>query len=116
MSWRLASPCRVSPATNSRATWRLNSMLCVRCLAMGFHPSKARLDGQFLLVQPSGPRGPLHQGVIFPRRITMVVMDEAGIGKDAAHRGHDKIGATAYANLDKKGTQQKIRISRKARI
>jgi uncharacterized membrane protein YeaQ/YmgE (transglycosylase-associated protein family) len=34
-------------------------MLCVRCLAMGFHPSKARLDGQFLLVQPSGPRGPL---------------------------------------------------------
>jgi hypothetical protein len=30
--------------------------------------------------------------------------------------GHDKIGATAYANLDKKGTQQKIRISRKARI
>src|SRR3984885_13339914 len=36
-------------------------MLCVRCLAMGFHPSKARLDGQFLLVQPSGPRGPLHE-------------------------------------------------------
>ena len=30
--------------------------------------------------------------------------------------GHDKIGATAYANLDKKGTKQKIRISRKARI
>jgi hypothetical protein len=23
-------------------------------------------------------------------------------------RGHDKIGATAYANLDRKGTQQKI--------
>ena len=31
-------------------------------------------------------------------------------------RGHDKIGATAYASLDKKGTQQKIHISRKARI
>ena len=30
--------------------------------------------------------------------------------------GHDKIGATAYASLDKKGTQQKIHISRKARI
>jgi hypothetical protein len=26
-------------------------------------------------------------------------------------RGHDKIGATAYASLDKKGTQQKIHIS-----
>ena len=34
----------------------------------------------------------------------------------AASWGHDKIGATAYANLDKKGTQQKIHISRKARI
>ena len=31
-------------------------------------------------------------------------------------RGHDKIGATAYANLDKKETQQKIHISLKARI
>jgi hypothetical protein len=30
--------------------------------------------------------------------------------------GHDKIGATAYASLDKKGTEQKIHISRKARI
>ena len=30
--------------------------------------------------------------------------------------GHDKIGARAYAKLDKKGTQQKIHISRKARI
>ena len=46
----------------------------------------------------------------------MVVMDEAGIGKDAAHRGHDKIGATAYANLDKRRIRQKIHISRKARI
>jgi hypothetical protein len=32
-------------------------------LAMGFHPSKARLDGQFLLVQPSDPRGPLHRAL-----------------------------------------------------
>jgi hypothetical protein len=30
--------------------------------------------------------------------------------------GHDKIGATAYANLDRRGTQQKIQTSRKARI
>src|ERR1700733_1711731 len=33
----------------------------------------------------------------------------------ASFRGHDKIGATAYASLDKKGTEQKIHISRKAR-
>src|SRR6185312_14597569 len=45
-------------------------MLCVRCFAMGFHPSKARHKGQFLLAQPSAPRGPLHHGVISPRRIT----------------------------------------------
>ena len=31
-------------------------MLCVRCLAMGFHVSKARLDGQFLPVQASRPK------------------------------------------------------------
>jgi hypothetical protein len=42
-----------------------------------------------------------------------------GDGGCAARRrtwGHDKIGATAYASLDKKGTEQKIHISRKARI
>jgi hypothetical protein len=31
----------------------------VRCLAMGFHPSKARLPGQLLSPILSGPRGPL---------------------------------------------------------
>jgi hypothetical protein len=34
----------------------------------------------------------------------------------AVFRGHDKIGATTYASLDKKGTEQKIHIPRKARI
>jgi hypothetical protein len=34
-------------------------------LAMGFHPSKARLDGQFLLVQPSGPRAHSNRGAKF---------------------------------------------------
>jgi hypothetical protein len=33
--------------------------VCARCLAMGFHLSEARLDGQFSLVRLSGPRGPL---------------------------------------------------------
>src|SRR5271166_1009100 len=35
-------------------------MLCARCLAMSFHLSKARPDGQFMNAQPSAPRGPLH--------------------------------------------------------
>jgi hypothetical protein len=33
-------------------------MLCVRCLAMGFHPSKARHKGQFLLAHTVRPKGP----------------------------------------------------------
>jgi len=32
----------------------------MRCLAMGFHPSKARLPGQFLVLDPSILRGALH--------------------------------------------------------
>jgi hypothetical protein len=36
ISWRLARPCKVSPATNSYATCRLNSMLCERCRGMAF--------------------------------------------------------------------------------
>jgi hypothetical protein len=45
----------------------LNSMLCVRCLAMGFLLSKARLDGQFQYAPLSAPRGPL-QLSLGPRR------------------------------------------------
>src|SRR5271165_2369980 len=56
-------------------------MLCARCLAMSFHLSKARPDGQFMNAQPSAPRGPLHQGVTFPRRITFHL---AG-NRNAAH-------------------------------
>src|SRR5437773_8024794 len=36
MPWRLASPWGDSPPRNSWTTWRLNSIECVRCLAMGF--------------------------------------------------------------------------------
>src|SRR6266511_3306387 len=34
--WRLASACGDSPLRNSWTTCRLNSIECVRCLAMGF--------------------------------------------------------------------------------
>src|SRR6516164_6824315 len=34
--WRLARACSDSPPRNSWTTWRLNSIECVRCLAMGF--------------------------------------------------------------------------------
>src|SRR5260221_8548305 len=43
-SCRCARPCSVSPARYSCATCRLNSMLWDRCLAMGSHPPKARLQ------------------------------------------------------------------------
>jgi hypothetical protein len=33
----------------------------VRCLAMGFLLSKARLDGQIDIAALSAPRGPLHK-------------------------------------------------------
>jgi hypothetical protein len=59
MSWRLASPCRVSPPSYSCATWRSNSTLWDPCFAMGLHPSEARHPGQIAVARPSGPRGPL---------------------------------------------------------
>jgi hypothetical protein len=51
----------------------------------------------------------------YPNIVAAVAQAKAQMAS-ADDRGHDKIGATAYANLDKKGTQQKIHISRKARI
>ena len=39
-AWRAREGSRPPPAKNSWETWRLNSMLCVRCLAMGFLLSK----------------------------------------------------------------------------
>jgi hypothetical protein len=43
-----------------RAADRLNAVLCERCLAMGFHPWKARRPGQSSAVTMSGSRGALH--------------------------------------------------------
>ena len=40
----------------------------MRCRGMGFHPLKARLTGQFLLLDLSTPKGALHQGVKIARR------------------------------------------------
>jgi hypothetical protein len=51
----------------------------------------------------------------YPNIVAAVAQAKAQMAS-ADDRGHDKIGATAYANLDKKGTQQKVHISRKARI
>ena len=53
------------------ATWRLNSMLWERCLAMGFHLSKARLEDQILNSDLSGPRGPLQSRVSSQRKSTL---------------------------------------------
>src|SRR4029077_3734666 len=64
MSCRLGSAYRVSPATNSCATCRLNSMLCERCLAMAFILRKPSPPCQFTNLNLSGPRGALHCAVI----------------------------------------------------
>jgi len=52
-----------SASNFSRPDHSWNSMLCVRCLAMGFHPWKARHEGQFWLARLSAPRGPLQTRV-----------------------------------------------------
>src|SRR5262245_20003346 len=64
-SCRLASAYRVSPATNSCATCRLNSMLCERCLAMAFILRKPSSPCQIRNLNLSGPRGALHGHVCF---------------------------------------------------
>src|SRR5437868_2049656 len=62
MLWRLASAWGDSPPRNSCTTWRLNSIECVRCLAMGFlleSPVQlADSQGPYL----STPKGALHRG------------------------------------------------------
>src|SRR4029078_9270318 len=67
INWRersclLARPYRVSPATNSCATCRLNSMLCERCLAMAFILRKPRSTCQIRNLNLSGSRGALQIG------------------------------------------------------
>src|SRR5881227_2938380 len=63
MSCRLASAYRVSPATNSCATCRLNSMLWERCLAMAFILRKPSSPCQITKLNLSGPRGALQDEV-----------------------------------------------------
>src|SRR6188472_2909511 len=50
MLWRLASAWGDSPPRNSCTTWRLNSIECVRCLAMGF-----LLESPVQLADSQGP-------------------------------------------------------------
>src|SRR5436305_14270640 len=50
MLWRLASAWGDSPPRNSCTTWRLNSIECVRCLAMGF-----LLESTVQLADSQGP-------------------------------------------------------------
>src|SRR5437773_4837547 len=65
MPWRLASAWGDSPPRNSWTTWRLNSIECVRCLAMGF-----LLESPVQLADSQGrhlstPRGALHVGASY---------------------------------------------------
>src|SRR4029453_17467993 len=61
MSCRLDNPCSVSPAMNSWATWRLNSMLWERCLITAFILRKPSRPCQFFRLNRPGPRGALQK-------------------------------------------------------
>src|SRR5215471_13720576 len=57
--WRLARACSDSPPRNSWTTWRLNSIECVRCLAMGFLLESPVQLADSHLPHLSTPRGAL---------------------------------------------------------
>src|SRR6516162_8988835 len=65
--WRLARACSDSPPRNSWTTWRLNSIECVRCLAMGFLLESPVQLADSHLPHLSTPRGALHLGTRFGR-------------------------------------------------
>src|SRR5262249_16660274 len=58
--WRLARARSDSPPRNSWTTWRLNSIECVRCLAMGFLLESPVQLADSHLPHLSTPRGALH--------------------------------------------------------
>src|SRR6266700_2725950 len=61
MLWRLASAWGDSPPRNSCTTWRLNSIECVRCLAMGF-----LLESPVQLADSQGPYLSTPKGALQP--------------------------------------------------
>src|SRR5215469_4904739 len=61
--WRLARACSDSPPRNSWTTWRLNSIECVRCLAMGFLLESPVQLADSHLPHLSTPRGALHWAI-----------------------------------------------------
>src|SRR6516165_7599517 len=63
--WRLARACSDSPPRNSWTTWRLNSIECVRCLAMGFLLESPVQLADSHLPHLSTPRGALQLLVHF---------------------------------------------------
>src|SRR5216683_7608141 len=70
MPWRLASAWGDSPPRNSWTTCRLNSIECVRCLAMGFLLESPVQLADSQVPHLSIPRGALQSGVKFGRRLT----------------------------------------------
>src|SRR5262245_2250929 len=64
--WRLARACSDSPPRNSWTTWRLNSIECVRCLAMGFLLESPVQLADSHLPHLSTPRGAPQTGEAYP--------------------------------------------------
>src|SRR5215468_8519619 len=85
--WRLARACSDSPPRNSWTTWRLNSIECVRCLAMGFLLESPVQLADSHLPHLSTPRGALQfwgtdeSGALVARMI-LIPMDENFLGRE----------------------------------
>src|SRR5262249_55653122 len=77
--WRLARACSDSPPRNSWTTWRLNSIECVRCLAMGFLLESPVQLADSHLPHLSTPRGALQTLIEFS---AMAVLRD-GCGRSA---------------------------------
>ena len=88
----LGEPMQGLAGQEKRSDLASYSMLCVRCLAMGFHPSKARLDGQFLLVRNRPAQGAHSTAEIIRLVVMMYVifpLSLRNVGDLLAERGVD---------------------------
>src|SRR5215813_10718152 len=74
--WRLARACSDSPPRNSWTTWRLNSIECVRCLAMGFLLESPVQLADSHLPHLSTPRGALQIVHVYETREQIELNDQ----------------------------------------
>src|SRR5215831_10207350 len=97
--WRLARACSDSPPRNSWTTWRLNSIECVRCLAMGFLLESPVQLADSHLPHLSTPRGALHiiqVAELFDHLARKLRPDHANDGPAQRRVGHMETAHAEY--------------------